>query len=812
MKIFGLEINWNWRASPDQVVVRAVKPDTIPVAQIPTVKIGSLSYAQQFSQGRGHFQSAEYDLSEIGKIEDTDAFVRQSFKKKEGLMFKEGFGLKGADKRTIRYYKARMAQIAQASNTPTVLLLKRTARSLIRTSNAFLIKVRLPKASGGRIRVNADGKRLKPIAAYFPAAPETMRADINAKTGRVDQWRQLLPNGQWQDYKPEDVVHFVIDKREGFLFGVPTIIPVIDDIRALRQIEENIELLLYQCLFPLFHYKVGTEMAPAGYTEEGDKEVDAVEEQIRIMPSEGAIVTPERHEITAIGSEGRALRAEGYLTHFKKRVFAGLGVSSVDMGDGDTTNRATAQTLSRAIIDSVKAIQDDLEAQWDQLVVSELLLESTLGDEVLEEESMVHLRFAEIDIQNKIELEKHAIEVFEANGTTYDEFRSEMAREPIPIPEDPEDQDPAKYPEWMQTHWKLFKEPENLIRAVDEPYSMAAQAATEMRSLALTMKQQKTADQEGQKAEQRAAQADRDTQVAVAKARPVAKSTKDHYLATAFNDLESETADRIRTSIYNRGIIDNEYILSLARVWASDTVDKLHTIAVAELIRGFNDQTNMLAADAEVLISTGRNVLYSRLSFRINKLVENTVNLVSRRVDENLGDVKLAEAQADVSREMHIAFDATRYRTDFIWDVEIRKAYAFGRVLGMRHLGEYGFELDAHANSCERCQAANGRIVLATNADIEDVPPLHPNSRMKFKVIRNDPNAIDVADALVSVPQRKKGSAAVTQTDPSIAKLTAVCPDCGNTATWQLKAGNFHCKKCNATFDDQVEQCITGEG
>jgi len=111
------------------------------------------------------------------------------------------------------------------------------------------------------------------------------------------------------------------------------------------------------------------------------------------------------------------------------------------MGVADTSNRATSQVLSRALIDSVKTIQDSLEAQWDHEVVSELLLESTFGDDVLNDENAVHLRFQEIDIINKMEQEEHSTTLFKANGITYDEYRAALNREPIPIPEDPETQD-----------------------------------------------------------------------------------------------------------------------------------------------------------------------------------------------------------------------------------------------------------------------------------------------------------------------------------------------------------------------------------
>jgi hypothetical protein len=1098
MKLFGLNIKWD---NNDQVVIRTVTPSTQPVSKIPKVKIGSLSYSQQFAGGRGVFTSGEYDLSEIGVIEDVESFCRQAFKKKEGLMFKEGVNIKGANKDTVRYYKTRMSQMAQASGIPESVLLKRVARSLIRVSNAFLVKVRDERASGGKVRVTAEGKTLKPVAAYFPAAPETMRADIDQETGKIMKWRQVLPNGRWKDYNAEDVIHFAIDRREGFLFGVPSLIPVMDDIRALRQIEENIELLLYQHLFPLFHYKVGTETAPAGYTEEGVKEVDAVEQQIKYMPSEGSIITPERHEIKAIGAEGRAIRAEGYLEHFKKRVFAGLGVSAVDMGDGscydkdtqtltengwkfyweidhlkekiatfnpetklvefhlpswkyedyysgdiyhitgkhldirvtphhemwvsprnnqelcwekvkiedlyngnyysefymmqsssfeqsenqedsiikfipeskkqgrarefecrlstfahflgfyisegcldlnnasqnryrisisqnkgetldeicalldkagfsfstsiskirkeevtikiysqaiyqwineriplysnhkripkevfnwpilakqklfdglmsgdgtkskkaesegrtnltyytsskgladdvqilaislgyaariqeqeesevleghkkmyrvyihgncdgpvlrlvnrdmikkenysgiiycysvenhlfltrrngkttiqgNTMNRSTAQTMSRALVDSVKAIQDDLEAQWDFFVISELLLESTFGERVLEEDQMVHLSFAEIDIQNKMELEKHSIELWKSNGITYDEFRAQLGYEPIPVPDDPEDQDLSKYPEWSLTYWKLIEEPTNLIKAVDEPYSISAQAAASARSTSITNKSMQTAQQEKDKQASQQAEENRKTQVAVAASRPTLTSKnfnqKDNFLSNSFKDLESDTVSRLVNNIESRGVISKSYLLSLGRTWATNTSNKINSVAMAEFIRGFNDQTGNLASEAENLIYVNRNVIKDRLDYRINKLAVDAISLTYRRVDGMAANVKLNEVKSDIIQELHISFDSIRYRVNLIWDTEIRKAYYFGRVIGMRFLNKYAIELQAAIDSCEKCKVLNGKIIPIKFATIDDIPPLHPHSRMTFRVI-----------------------------------------------------------------------------
>lgn len=321
-------------------------PDNKKPGKIPAVKSSVLTYAG-IDQQRGRFNESEYDLDVIGRIEDTEAYFAQANSKKSGLMFKEGYEFVGPNPRTIQYIKLRFKQMAQATGIPTKELLKAVGSSLVRKSNAFLVKARKTEASGGLPRMAlGKNKPLEPVAGYFVAAAETMKPDLD-EYGQVRRWKQELPDGNHKFHKPENVIHFAINKKDGLKFGTPTVIPVIEDIKALRKIEENIELLVYQHLFPLFHYKIGSDDMPAGINEKGEDEVDVARYQVRMMPSEGGLVTSHRHEIKLIGAENQSLRAEGYLEHFKKRVLSGLGVSAVDMGEGECYDEHT-QTLTRS--------------------------------------------------------------------------------------------------------------------------------------------------------------------------------------------------------------------------------------------------------------------------------------------------------------------------------------------------------------------------------------------------------------------------------------------------------------------------------
>lgn len=319
-------------------------PENKKPANIPQMKPIVLSYAAMNAR-RGMWNNCEYDLALINRIEDTDSYVSQAFIKKIGLMFKEGYDFVGPDPKTVQYVKTRFSQIARATGISTDELLRMIGTALVKKSNGFLVKARKESASGGKVRSIPGGNReLQPVAGYFIMPAELMwyEADIQ---GIILRWKIRLPDGRFQYFKPEDVVHFYFNRKEGFIYGTPTIQSVIDDIRSLRKIEENIELLVYQHLFPLFHYKVGTDDMPASVDEQGNDEIEVARHAIREMPAEGGLVTNHRHTVELIGAENRSLRAEGYLEHFKKRVFSGLGISAVDMGEGECYS-ADTQTLT----------------------------------------------------------------------------------------------------------------------------------------------------------------------------------------------------------------------------------------------------------------------------------------------------------------------------------------------------------------------------------------------------------------------------------------------------------------------------------
>lgn len=686
--------------------------------KIASLRNPGLTYARNLvPDARGTRRSpsyapAEYDLVNLGKLDDLDSYVRRAFRAKEGLMFKEGYNFVGSNVERVEYIKARIAQMERATNLPFSLLLRQTAANLLKYSNAFWIKVRDVEASGGAERRLPSGQKVEPVAGYFSVPAETMLIDATVH-GTVRSYKQELPTGEYRTFSPRDVVHFYVDRKDGFLFGTPITVPVENDIYALRRIEENIETLVHQCLFPLYQYKVGTETLPASYYPDGRSEIDLVRYELTRMPPEGMIITPFTHEIENLGSGERGLKADAYLAYFKQRVLAGLGVSSVDVGEGGTSNRSTADTLSRNMIDDVKSYQDVLETFIHEYVVKELLLESTFDSkDLFEEDNLVHLRFLEIDIENRMKIENQVIQLFDNNAITHTEMRREIGKEPFKTDE-----------EWMDTHWELYKQPELLLQSVAEPFGSSAQAAAESEQTSVTPQMNKSAT------------ATMKQMVKLGKpAKPGStKKPAAKKKGTTANRARPRNQSGTRSSAkLKRDMFMTDSLLELykeAKESGENSEDKILTSAViqtifARILRDLKlDVSNSLR---EGLSSVGRSPL-DPTSFRMGVLgvLEGRLNRYLDRLKRTLVSRVL---QAQDKKEMSLAFDSLEYRLRFMENTENMYAYNLGRMIGLLEQGVTEFMVPPDLESdCPNCRlglrfSSNGRTI-----DYDRVPPLHPN-------------------------------------------------------------------------------------
>jgi SPP1 gp7 family putative phage head morphogenesis protein len=684
----------------------------------PKVKNTTLGYKSVRRKVDEGFEEVEYDLYEILHAEDIEAYFRQANLKKRTLFFKEGWDLVGSNEQTVTYINKRLRQIAEATNISTHQLLVDIVDDLIKFSNAFLYLIRDDTKSGG---TTVDGR--KPIAGIFVLPTETVQVKTDKK-GQITGYRQKMPDGTKKSYSVSDIIHFAIDRKKGYTIGTPRVLPVLDDIRSLRRLEENIEILVHKDLFPIYLYRVGTETRPCKTLPDGRTEVDLVRSEIENLPPEGIFVVPERHDIVATGAEGRALRAEPYVEHFKKRVLAGLGMSGIDVGESQGSSKSSAEVVSQALVDEVKGLQDLFEDMFNSQLVRALLLESTFDFDTLDVDNDVSLEFKEIDLTTQTLIENHYVQLFTQHGINHKELRVALGRQIVEA--DDEDW-------WETSFWKLIGEPENLIRAVNEPFSPAAQAAAAAPTTGIEQPMLAKAASEQAKQERIKAKSkitSRGARSGASRDRPRNQHKRKSEPHSRTNSLESITGlieiqdqrfiyptlydvfstARADAVLYAGNDKNAPWFKALLRNLNVEYKRTFHSLLGRQYRAGYDSLVNQFPT-AQVVAQ-----------------YENIRSWVDKVSDRLFKDLERQSISNFTPNSIGAVFDSLEFRVSFALRTEKNRAYNYGRLVALKELGFTKVKtIHDSSHDCPSCSKMAGEVMNIKQAYLLNIPPMHVN-------------------------------------------------------------------------------------
>lgn len=363
-----------------------------------------------------------YDFNSIHTAYLADSYVRQGIDKYVELLLKDGWTLEGGAEQ-VTYLENRFKLMGLMSDPPTPLpmLVERIVRDFIKYGNSMLVVKRtryLSDISNNKIS-GLFGK--PPIGALF-ALPITQMIPIPDKNGNIVSWEQHARSGAVVSFSADDVIHFSFCREPGDIWGTPSILPVIEDVRALRQIEENIIKLIYKYLNPLIQH----ETPDITGTGEGRQEdVDAAIDAVQSMAVDGYIITPPGHKISVIGAESQAIRAEGYYKMFKQRVFSGLGVSSLVMGETDSGAGSSADSLTTQMHNKARFYQYLLSNYLTYYILNELLLEGGYNP-YTNPDDIVIWKWAELEPDRVVKQQTHWTNLWSLNAISATELREKL--------------------------------------------------------------------------------------------------------------------------------------------------------------------------------------------------------------------------------------------------------------------------------------------------------------------------------------------------------------------------------------------------
>ncbi|MFA4987562.1 MAG: hypothetical protein WC712_13350 [Candidatus Brocadiia bacterium] len=441
-------------------------------------KIG-LSYAPRQSFGTERtkiFEAPLFNLTEVRVAYEVDSFVRRAVDRHIDVFMKEGYAIKGSPK-SVEYLRRRFLMMAMMTGKPTSVFMSECVSDYVKYHNVFLVKGRFKDGEG------IPGMRLRgvtdkhPISAYFKVAAPTISVARERVGNEVVGWMQTvdgpLPkmrtapskvsylNNTSPSYyliEPKNMIHMYKAREEGEIFGAPFILPAIQDVKTLREVEEYVVELVYLFSNPIVEWLVGSKEKPGEEADLADAEARAREGGVA-----GIYILPGDQEISVKGAPP-GVAAIDYLKYFESRVFTGLGTSETQMGRGNTANRSTAGNMTNEFFDRIRGYHRDFESFFTECVIFEMLLEG--GFDPFDEDETAWLEFFDPDAAAQMERENQAVQMFTNYLIDIDEAREKAGYDPW----DDKTQNERGY-------YQRIKMPLAIIQAVDEPYTDAAKQA-----------------------------------------------------------------------------------------------------------------------------------------------------------------------------------------------------------------------------------------------------------------------------------------------------------------------------------------------
>lgn len=367
------------------------------------------------------------DLVGIYRAYNTDGYFRRALDKTVSMMFQNGYKLKYSKPEIYNYIHLRIRLLEQAMDKPFDMFLRSIANHLVTYDNVYLLKHRNVLPNIGRQINTVDADYPFPIVGYELLHPATMYIEKVEKTGTPVRYIQTPINLFTKNYNNNkdnkifnynEIIHMVTNYDSVYVAGSYSKTPALNDIRALRTLEDDSAEMEHRFAFPLTHITIENA---------SPEDIAHIARLYTENPNDCAFVTDDKTNFKLMEAYGKSMNES--LTYMKNRVFAALGVSSVVMGESNTSNKSTANAIISQMVDTVKDLQRILESFLQLYIFDELLQEA--GYDTIDETNRIKLSFNEIDLTSMIALQTHLLQLYISNAITQSEFREEIGRKAL---------------------------------------------------------------------------------------------------------------------------------------------------------------------------------------------------------------------------------------------------------------------------------------------------------------------------------------------------------------------------------------------
>jgi hypothetical protein len=370
----------------------------------------------------GQAITSPIDFVSISKAYDSDSYVRTAVDKYVYLVGKEGWRITGKDKAAVEYINTRLRAFQFASGTSFDSALYSAKMNLILFGNSFLVKGRFSKTNPiPGLKITAT--KQKPIGSLFPAHPSFLQPAFD-ELGNVSYWSYVAGGGEKAQFKPQDIIHIVYNRISNTVYGAPYFLPSLEDIRTYRQLEWLTVMLVNRYLHPLYHARAG--ISPDGkVSKTTEQDVATLRDTIKGSTADGFLVTGPNVDIQVKGAESQALRVEGYMTTWRKgRIYPGMRVSDLVMGENTSASRTTGDTVTAEMHDQALAFQKIIQNAINTEVIVPMLLEG--GFDVLKQDAPAIFEYKPISFDDTMRRHNDMTQLWLNSMVTENEMREAL--------------------------------------------------------------------------------------------------------------------------------------------------------------------------------------------------------------------------------------------------------------------------------------------------------------------------------------------------------------------------------------------------
>lgn len=681
--------------------------------------------------GRENLSAPEYDLDEIRRACESDSYIKMSLMKYSYMLFKAGYVLRSENEQASEYVKQRLNIMSFATRQPIDILFQECGDDLIKYSNAILIKSRVQTIMTG---VKATGFfKDNPVGGYFRVDPAQISV-LKDDNGQIKKYVQTV-NGEEKQFDPVDVVHIYLDRESGNTFGTPRVLAALEDVKLLRRIEGHVATMIYRFAMPLFQWIIG--LPEAGF-QATNKEIEEAKATVDTMALDGTVITNEKTTIKAIGAEGTALNAEGYLKYFENRVFSALGVSESQMGRGGA--KQDADSMESQAHDTVKHIQRTMSIFVQEFIINELLLEGGFNP-ILNEDDKVNFVFNEINIETKIKVENHEMAKFQSNMITYEEMRRHLGKK-----EEVDIEDLYKFKIEVEADKRMT---EHKTEGSLEITKQSGQNALDL--------QKANAETQKEIAKQNAAQSNTSnnsndssgSKSSSPNGNGKNKSTAPNKTVSNKNTPENQhgkTSVKVKEAASNviqdrekdketyKSVYNKYYQLANDIISNKDDIDILIPLTLENMLMETKIYMNM--ASIEGVNAATQDIRKIQKSIVTLPTIRISMSLCEEEAKKSLTkllkDVKKKVENEDDAKKIKSIFESLEYRIRFMLEFILPKMYWYsylktGQVLKYTHA-----EIDFNGSEDEK---DHSKYVDLENINLDDIPPYHPfcDCKINFK-------------------------------------------------------------------------------